>query len=135
MKPALPCGGGLWAAMAIIQPMAFASAHIGSGPGVEGSSGMQVKPLEPRRTERIEPSGFIIATSASLPMEGGAASRALVISAASPVGTEGGREAAAAFGALLAAWSQAARAAAQAPTTSMHTNVRVFIAPELPTKP
>ncbi len=64
---------------------------------------MQVKPLEPLRTTRMAPSERSTTTSASLLMAGGAASRALAIRAASPVGTDGGMEATADFGALLAA--------------------------------
>src|SRR5258708_17580336 len=60
MKPT-PAGGASLFNQAWIQAAEPASKHIGSGPGVSGLSGMQVKPLVPLRMVRIAPP-FSIAT-------------------------------------------------------------------------
>src|SRR6202035_838802 len=57
--------------------------HIGSGPGVAGLSGMQVKPFVPLRSVRIFPSASIATIVAFLPTAAGAALIALLISSAS----------------------------------------------------
>src|SRR6185437_15896323 len=69
-----PAGGGLCAMYAASQAHAFLSAHIGSGPGVAGLSGMQVNAFVPLRSVRI------VAFFATL---AGAARIALAISSAS----------------------------------------------------
>src|SRR5713226_8108047 len=66
MKPTFPAGGGWWLINACTQAMALASMHIGSGPGVDGLSGMQVKPFVPLRTVRMVPSAFIATIVAPL---------------------------------------------------------------------
>jgi len=58
---------------ACIHPSEFLSQHIGSGPGVSGLSGMQVKGLVPSRSVRIPPSAVMATMVAALPMAGGAA--------------------------------------------------------------
>ncbi len=66
-----------------IQSPAFLSQHIGSGPGVAGLSGIQVKPLVPLRSVRIPPFGLgatIVALSATFL---GAAFMALATSSSS----------------------------------------------------
>src|SRR5450631_2273743 len=55
INPTFPAGGVLWFRYASIQSPAFLSQHMGSGPGVSGLSGMQVKPLVPLRSVRIAP--------------------------------------------------------------------------------
>src|SRR3954468_10382372 len=82
MTPALPFGTGFLFDQASIQPIALASAHIGSGPGVAGASAMQVKPLVPLRNSRMPeaPMSTIVAPSA---MALGAALMALAILSAS----------------------------------------------------
>src|SRR5437879_5851951 len=57
--------------------------HIGSGPGVAGLSGMQVKLLVPLRTVRILPPSSMTTIVACLPTLGGAADSALAMSSAS----------------------------------------------------
>src|ERR1700676_3072976 len=83
MKPTLPAGGVLCEDHALAHSIALASMHIGSGPGVAGLSGMQVKPLVPLRSVRILPPGSITTIVAFLPTLAGAALIALVISLAS----------------------------------------------------
>src|SRR5690348_5367790 len=83
MKPIFPVAGGLCETHAPAQANAFASMHIGSGPGVEGESGMQVNPLCPWRKVRILPSAPIATMVASLATAAGAARRALAIICAS----------------------------------------------------
>src|SRR3954466_1802842 len=83
MKPTLPAGGSLWPIQASAHFMAFASMHIGSGPGVVGLSGMQVKPFVPLRTVRIVPAASIAMMVASLETFAGAARMALAITWAS----------------------------------------------------
>src|SRR5450631_863626 len=56
-NPTFPAGGVLWFRYASIHSPAFLSQHIGSGPGVSGLSGIQVKPLVPLRSVRIPPFG------------------------------------------------------------------------------
>src|SRR5438105_14497077 len=63
--------------------MAAGSMHIGSGPGVAGLSGMQVKLLVPLRTVRILPPSSMATIVACLPTLGGAADSALAMSCAS----------------------------------------------------
>src|SRR6266478_325826 len=68
MNPTFPAGGVLWPRYASIQSPALLSQHIGSGPGVSGLSGMQVKPLVPLRSVRMPPFGSgatIVAFSAT----------------------------------------------------------------------
>src|SRR5436853_3734564 len=62
--------------------MAAGSMHIGSGPGVAGLSGMQVKLLVPLRTVRILPPFSMTTIVACLPTLGGAADSALAMSCA-----------------------------------------------------
>src|ERR1039457_580895 len=57
INPTFPAGGVLWFRYASIQSPAFLSQHIGSGPGVAGLSGIQVKLLDPLRSVRIPPVG------------------------------------------------------------------------------
>jgi len=69
ITPGLSDGGGLWPIQAMAQVMALASMHIGSGPGVCGLSGMQVKPLVPLRSVVMVPSALaraIVAWAATL---------------------------------------------------------------------
>src|SRR5271166_2673012 len=83
INPTFPAGGVLWFRYASIQSPAFLSQHIGSGPGVSGLSGMQVKPLDPLRSVRIPPFGSgatMVAFSATF---FGAAFMALAISSSS----------------------------------------------------
>src|SRR5215475_9966323 len=63
--------------------MAAGSMHIGSGPGVAGLSGMQVKLLVPLRRVRIFPGESMATIVACLPTLGGAADSALAINCAS----------------------------------------------------
>src|SRR5438270_10433333 len=63
--------------------LAAGSMHIGSGPGVAGLSGMQVKLLVPLRTVRILPPSSMATIVACLPTLGGAADSALAMSCAS----------------------------------------------------
>src|SRR4051812_21734159 len=82
MKPILPAGGVLCPAMACMNSMELESMHMGSGPGVVGLSGMQVKPFVPLRTVRMLPSGFITTMVAcELTFEGAAAAALLMMSA------------------------------------------------------
>jgi hypothetical protein len=77
---------------------------------------MQVKPFEPERTVRMEPSELIVTTAASLAIIGGAADVALAMIPASPVGADtGAADTAADAVSLLSAWLQPATARAQAP--------------------
>ena len=50
MNPTLPSGGGLLPIHASAQAIALASPHMRSEPGEVGLSGMQMKPLVPRRS-------------------------------------------------------------------------------------
>src|SRR4051794_39872763 len=84
IRPTVFAGGVPWLIQAIAQAVAFASMHIGSGPGVVGLSAMQVKPLLPRRTVRIAPWAPIATMVASRATAAGAADIALRIKAASP---------------------------------------------------
>src|SRR6478609_5351640 len=79
MTPALSVGGGLCPTQAMTKSIAFASKHIGSGPGVSGASGMQVKPLVPLRNSAILPSAPIVTIAASLATAAGAADSALAM--------------------------------------------------------
>src|SRR5882724_2959920 len=82
-NPTFPAGGVLWLRYASIQSPAFLSQHIGSGPGVSGLSGIQVKPLVPLRSVRIPALGSgttMVAFSATFL---GAAFVALAISSSS----------------------------------------------------
>src|SRR5271166_3985790 len=83
MRPILPGVGALCATHACTHSIAFASIHIGSGPGVAGLSGMQVKPFVPLRIVRILPSASIATIVAFLLTAAGAALIALLISSAS----------------------------------------------------
>src|SRR5690348_3599247 len=78
-KPTLSAGW-VWAMYARFHSQAFGSAHMGSGPGVAGSSGMQVQPLVPCFKVRILPSAAMTTTVASRAMDGGAADWALAMS-------------------------------------------------------
>src|SRR5450631_573979 len=83
INPTFPAGGVLWFRYASIQSPAFLSQHIGSGPGVSGLSGIQVKPLVPLRSVRIPPLGSgatMVAFSATFL---GAAFMALAVSSSS----------------------------------------------------
>src|SRR6185295_4472286 len=79
MKPTLLAGGGLCSIQACAHSMAFLSPHIGSGPGLSGLSGIQVKPLVPLRSSRILPPASIATIVASLATDTGAACMALAI--------------------------------------------------------
>src|SRR5258708_29556537 len=83
MKPTLPAAGGWWPIQECTQAMALASMHIGSGPGVAGLSGMQVKPFVPLRSVRREPLASMATTVAPFATLAGAAFIALAMSAAS----------------------------------------------------
>src|SRR6185312_12795454 len=83
IRPSLPVGGGLCAIQAFAHSIAFASMHIGSGPGVVGLSGMQVNALLPLRRVRMVPSAFATTTVAILATCVGAARIALAIICAS----------------------------------------------------
>src|SRR4029077_8885358 len=82
MKPTLFDGGGLCPTQASIHSIAFLSAHIGSGPGVAGLSGMQVNPLLPLRSVCM-PLSSMVTTVAPLATLAGAAPVALAMSWAS----------------------------------------------------
>src|SRR5690242_20415903 len=82
IRPTLPDGGALWPTHASIHSIAFLSAHIGSGPGVAGLSGMQVKPLVPLRSVCM-PLSSMVTIVAPLATAAGAACMALAISCAS----------------------------------------------------
>src|SRR5690242_3924852 len=86
IRPTLPTGGVAWDSQACTQPMAALSAHIGSGPGVAGASGMQVNPLVPWRSVRMLPSGCIAMMVAWRATPAGAARMALAMSWASDAG-------------------------------------------------
>src|SRR5690348_4210510 len=83
MNPTLPAGGFLCSIQAFTHSMAFASMHIGSGPGVCGLSGMQVNPLLPLRNVRIWWLASMATMVASLATFAGAACMALAMSEAS----------------------------------------------------
>src|SRR5690349_7439778 len=83
MNPTLPAGGVLCPTHAIAHSIAFLSMHIGSGPGVAGLSGMQVKPFLPSRSMRILPSASITTMLAPCDTLAGAADIALLIMALS----------------------------------------------------
>src|SRR3954451_14136661 len=70
---------------AVAHSSPFWSMHIGSGPGVAGLSGMQVKVLLPLRMVRIFPSGPTATMAASCATAGGAADIALLMSSSSLV--------------------------------------------------
>src|ERR1051326_7800307 len=80
MRPTLLVGGALWPIQAFAHSIAFLSAHIGSGPGVAGLSGMQVQPFVPGRSVRILPSAVMLTMVAPSPMPAGAALIALAMS-------------------------------------------------------
>src|SRR3989344_662258 len=80
MKPTLPAVGGLCPIHAWAHSMAFLSMHMGSGPGVAGLSGMQVKPFVPWRSVRILPSASMATTVEPFATLAGAADIALAIS-------------------------------------------------------
>src|SRR5690242_16872051 len=83
IRPTLPTGGVAWDSQACTQASAALSAHIGSGPGVAGASGMQVNPLVPWRNVRMLPSDCMAMMVAWRPTPGGAARMALAMSPAS----------------------------------------------------
>src|SRR3546814_12671367 len=83
IRPSLSGGGGLRAIHACAHSIAFASMHIGSGPGVVGLSGMHVNALVPWRSVRIVPSAPVATIVASLATRAGAARMALAIHSAS----------------------------------------------------
>src|SRR4051812_45063783 len=85
MNPTLSFGGSLWFIHAVAHSMAFWSPHIGSGPGVAGLSGMQVKLLLPCRTVLIWPPASMLMIVASLAMAGGAADIALLTMSSSDI--------------------------------------------------
>src|SRR5579859_7613165 len=87
MNPTLSAGG-LPATMAMSQSMPFGSMHMGSSPGVPGSSGVQVQPLVPFFKVRILPL-LMSTTEASLEMAAGAADMALSMRAWSDLGAAG----------------------------------------------
>src|SRR3989344_4004179 len=80
MKPTFPGVGFLCPTHAWTQSMAFLSMHMGSGPGVAGLSGMQVKPFFPSRSVRILPSASMATMVAPFETLAGAADMALAIS-------------------------------------------------------
>src|SRR3990167_2075622 len=79
MNPIFPASGFLWPIQAPAHSSAVLSMHMGSGPGVAGLSGIQVKPLLPSRRVRIWPSASIATTLAAALTFGGAAFMALRI--------------------------------------------------------
>src|SRR3989344_5949707 len=79
MKPTFPGVGFLCPTHAWTQSMAFLSMHMGSGPGVAGLSGMQVKPFFPSRSVRILPSASMATMVAPFETFAGAADMALAI--------------------------------------------------------
>src|SRR5262245_444724 len=81
-----PFGGSLWFTHASVHAMPPLSTHIGSGPGEEGTSGMQTKPFVPLRTVRIFPFSSKTTTSACFPTAAGAALSALAIACSSVTG-------------------------------------------------
>src|SRR5882724_13380847 len=82
-NPTFPAGGVLWLRYASTQSPAFLSQHIGSGPGVSGLSGIQVKPLDPLRSVRMPPFGSGATMVASSATFFGAAFMALAMSSSS----------------------------------------------------
>src|SRR5689334_21736631 len=90
ISAALPAGGGCFFSIASIHSMPLASVHIGSGPGVAGLSGRQVKPFVPARSSFIDPSAPMSMIAALLPTASGAALMALWILPASSVGAAAG---------------------------------------------
>src|SRR5262249_62321343 len=82
MNPTL-AGGVPCEMSACTHSIEAASMHIGSGPGVFGASGMQVKPLVPLRRMRVLPSASIAMMVACFATLGGAADSALAMSSAS----------------------------------------------------
>src|SRR5687768_14771873 len=82
--------------------------HIGSGPGVAGLSGMQVKPLLPLRRVFIVPSGLAATIVAFLATASGAADIALVIRSA---------ELAAGWASCAACWATAIPAGIAMPSS------------------
>src|SRR5947208_3501631 len=80
MNPTFPVGGGWCPIQAFAHSIAFASKHIGSGPGVAGLSGMQVHPSVPLPSVRIVPTDAIVPTVASSATLAGATFLALVTS-------------------------------------------------------
>src|SRR6516225_5269982 len=85
MNPTLS-GGGEWVIKACNHSIAFGSRHIGSLPGVLGSSGTQVHTPAPLRSTVMLPSSRISAMVASRDTARGAALIALAIFAASVFG-------------------------------------------------
>src|SRR3954470_2805702 len=79
INPTLPLGGGLWPTHASIHSIAFLSAHIGSGPGVAGLSGMHVNAFAPFRSVCM-PLSSIVTIVAPFATVAGAALIALAIS-------------------------------------------------------
>src|SRR5690348_17924935 len=77
MTPTAPCGGGLWWIQASAHFIAFASMHMGSGPGVAGLSGMQVQPLLPLRSTFELPFASTVTIDALWAIDEGAADSAL----------------------------------------------------------
>src|SRR5690242_5400100 len=120
ISAALPAGGGCFFSMASIHAMPLASVHIGSGPGVAGLSGRQVKPLVPARSSFIEPSAPMSMIIAPLPTASGAALIALAILPASSVGAAAIAIVSAGF--VSAALASAAGAAVFSP--SVHAPTR-----------
>src|SRR5690349_16431704 len=82
MIPGASVGGGLCSSQACTHFMALASMHIGSGPGVAGLSGIQVKPLLPARSIFIVPSSLATTMAAFSATAAGAADIALLIGSA-----------------------------------------------------
>src|SRR3979490_1200697 len=83
MSPTLPPSGVAWVIRAWPQLIEVLSRHIGSGPGVLGSSGMQVKALVPERNVRMPPVASMATPAAGFATPEGAADRALLINCAS----------------------------------------------------
>src|SRR5215467_6193640 len=107
MNPTLPVGGGLCPTHASTHAIAFLSAHIGSGPGVSGLSGMHVNAFVPLRNVCM-PLSSIVTIVAFFATAAGAALIALAISCFSL----GAFFAAAAFSAANALAAVAARSVA-----------------------
>ena len=90
MKPTFPGAGSLWVAHACTQSIALRSMHIGSGPGVVGLSGMQVKLPVPWRTVRMVPSAAMTTMVAFSATALGAAVIALAITFLSDIAAAAG---------------------------------------------
>ena len=77
MTPTVSAGGFFLPIQAWAHFAAFASMHIGSGPGVVGLSGMQVQPFFPSRKVFIDPSACAWTIVAPCEIDDGAADIAL----------------------------------------------------------